>query len=86
MTRQSIGKVIVIIILGAMIGTLFGELIGLLLPEGVVKEFFLRSGSLVLGPAKLNLILFSMTFGFTFKFNIIGFLGILIAIYILRWY
>ena len=75
-----------IIILGAMIGTLLGELIELVLPVGVVKDFFIAEWILELEPKSLNLELFSITFGFTYKVNLIGFIGIGIAIYILRWY
>jgi hypothetical protein len=71
--------------LGAVAGTLLGELLGLLLPEGVVKEFFLKSGELGFGPATLNAILFSITFGLQFKINVVGLIGIGFAVYLLRW-
>lgn len=86
MERKSLKQMIFMIILGAMIGTLIGELITLLLPTGVVKEFFLRSAAISLGPGTLDLRLLSITFGFTIKFNIVGFIGIGIAFYFLRWY
>lgn len=86
MARRSIGQIALIIILGAMIGTLFGELISLVLPSGIVKEFFLRSAAFAVGPATLDVRLFSITVGFTVKLNIVGVLGIGAAIYMLRWY
>lgn len=86
MAKKSIGYILLVIVLGAMIGTLLGELISLLLPAGVVKEFFLRSASFAVEPTTLDVKLFSITLGFTFKLNIIGLFGIGIAIYLLRWY
>ncbi len=74
------------IILGAMVGTLLGELIGLLLPGGVVQDFFLKTASFGLGPGILDVKLFSLTAGFTIRFNIVGLLGIGVALYLLRWY
>ena len=41
--KKSVGAVFLILILGALVGTVFGEVIGLILPEGVVKQFFLKS-------------------------------------------
>ena len=86
MARKSIGQVVLIIILGAMIGSLLGQLIGLIIPEGVVKDFFLKSADLEVGPAPLSVGFFAVTFGFKIILNIAGLLGVGIAIYILRWY
>ncbi|NOX36833.1 MAG: DUF4321 domain-containing protein [Calditrichaeota bacterium] len=85
MRRKGLGLILVIIFLGAIIGSAMGEVLGLILPNGVVKEFFLRSASFSVGPAVLNLIVFTVTLGFSMKINVIGVIGILIAAYILRW-
>lgn len=84
--RIRFGKLVLVILLGAMLGTILGDLIGLVLPPGVVRDFFVASWTLKLGPGTLNAVLFSITFGFTYKINLIGFIGIGIALYILRWY
>ncbi len=86
MDKKPIGQIVLVIILGAMVGSLLGELIGLLLPGGVVSDFFLRTGSFGLGPGTLDVKLFSLTAGFTISFNIVGLLGIGVALYLLRWY
>lgn len=85
MRRISFRLLVLIIILGALIGTVIGQ-ITLLLPEGVVKEFFVRSVTSGFGPATLDLNVFSLTIGFTFNLNISGVIGIAIAVYMLRWY
>ncbi len=86
MARKSLGQIVLVIVLGAMIGSLFGELLGLLLPTGVVREFFLRSAHFGFGPTTLDVRLFTITVGFTVKLNIVGLLGVGVALYLLRWY
>ena len=85
MRRIPLGKYIIVILLGAVIGSVLGQVLGLVLPEGVVKEFFTRTGTLInfrpttIGPDWLNL-----TLGLCFKVNVTGILGIFIAAYIWR--
>jgi hypothetical protein len=85
MRKKSVSFVIFIIIIGAMIGTALGEVIGIVIPKGVVQDFFLKSVSASIGPATLNITLITLTLGFSFKLNITGVIGILIAAYALRW-
>jgi hypothetical protein len=85
MRRKSLGFIIFIIILGALIGSVLGEVLGLILPSGVVKDFFLKSATASLGPGTIDIILMTFTLGFSFKINITGVIGILIAAYALRW-
>ncbi len=85
MRRKSLTFIIFIVIIGALIGTAIGEVLGIILPTGVVKDFFLKSASASVGPATLNIILITLTLGFSFKINITGVMGILIAAYALRW-
>jgi hypothetical protein len=85
MRKKSIGWIFVIILIGAFIGTALGEVLALILPEGVVKEFFLRSAIFSLGPGTLNLVVFTFTLGFSFKINVISVLGVVIIAYFLRW-
>jgi len=85
MRKKSAAFIIFIIVVGAMIGTALGEVIGLLVPAGVVKDFFLESASASIGPGTLDIILLTLTLGFSFKINVMGVIGILIAAYALRW-
>ena len=48
-SRRDLKVVILVLFVGAMIGTLFGNLVGFVLPEGVVKQFFLQSTEFSLG-------------------------------------
>jgi hypothetical protein len=85
MRKKSAVFIIFIIIIGAMIGTALGEVIGILVPAGVVQDFFLKSASASIGPGTLDIILLTITLGFSFKINVMGVMGILIAAYALRW-
>ena len=49
MAKRSIALITITLFVGAMAGTLIGELLGLILPEGVVKDFFLTGVSFNLG-------------------------------------
>jgi len=85
MRKKSLGFVILIIVMGALIGSALGEVIAYVIPDGVVQDFFLKSVSASLGPGTLDIIILTFTLGFSIKLNIIGVFGILIAAYILRW-
>ena len=83
---RGIGFLLTVIILGVLIGGVIGEIIGLLMPEGVVKEFFLRSVKASVGPVTLDLHAFSVTLGFGLKLNIVSVLGVCLVAYLFRWY
>jgi len=84
--KFSIGMILIAVVLGALIGATLGEAIGVILPEGVVKDFLIKSASIGFSPVAVNLVILSFTIGFTFHLNIIGVIGIIIAAYILRWF
>ncbi len=86
MRRIPLKILVLYIILGAVIGSLIGEFAGWLLPDGVVKDFFIRSVTPGFNPVTLNLVAFSITLGLTMKLNISALFGVIIAIYVLRWY
>ena len=76
---------IVVLFVGALIGSAMGEVVAFLIPPGVVKQFFLKAATASIGPGTINIIILSLTFGFSIKVNIMGIIGILIAAYALRW-
>ena len=83
---RGIGFLLTVIVLGVLIGGVIGEIIGLLMPVGVVKEFFLRSVDAQLGPVTLDLHAFSITLGFGLRLNIVSVLGVALVAYLFRWY
>jgi hypothetical protein len=86
MARKPIGRIILVIVMGALIGSLTGQLIGLVLPEGVVKDFFLKSAPFEIGPTPVSIGFLGFTFGLKINFNIAGLIGVAVAIYLFRWY
>lgn len=85
-SKRGIGLIAVVFLLGAMGGTLVGELLGLVLPEGVVRDSFLQSVEAKVGPATLDAVMFTVTVGFSYKINAISIIGIGVAYYFLRWF
>ena len=83
---RGIGFLLTVIVLGVLVGGVIGEIIGLLMPEGVIKEFFIRSVRASVGPLTLDLHAFSVTLGFALKLNIISVLGVCLVAYLFRWY
>lgn len=74
-----------IILVGALAGTLLGELIGFVLPAGVVRDFFLKAAHLNIGPFNIDLGFIRFTLGLFVKMNVVGLMGVLLASYILKW-
>lgn len=85
MRKKRLGFIFMVILLGALAGSAVGEILGLVLPDGVVKDFFIRSASFGIGPTLVNLVVLSFTFGFTIKVNFIGVFGMILFAYLLRW-
>ena len=86
MRNKSFKFLIFMIILGMIVGTAVGEGIGLILPDGVVKSFFLRSVTASLGPTTVDLVAFTFTLGFSLNVNLMAVLGVVFAVYLFRWY
>ncbi len=74
------------LVLGAIIGGALGELIGIVLPVGVTRDFFCKSVAIGFSPHTWDLWFASLTLGFSFKLNIMSILGVLVLCYLLRWF
>jgi hypothetical protein len=85
--RQSLGRVVVVLLLGAIIGAVFSEVIGLFLREGsVAEQLFVRYVSFGPETIVLNLVVFDLTFGFKIHVNLMSVIGVFVASQMLRWY
>jgi hypothetical protein len=82
--RKKLATYAVVLIIGLLLGGLLGELVSSILPEGVVKDFFVTSVEGQAGPATLNLIVLGLTAGIAIKLNVMSLIGILIAAYLFR--
>jgi hypothetical protein len=84
-TNRGVGLILITIVAGLVIGSLLGELLGHLLPPGRVQNFLVRGPTIGLTPpVTLDLRLVTLTLGVAFKVNVVGVLGILIAVLALR--
>jgi hypothetical protein len=83
--QRGLGLIILVILAGLVIGSLLGELLGMVLPRGWGQDFFLRGPTIGLTtPAQLDLSFLSLTFGLAFKVNVVGVAGIVLAAVALR--
>ncbi len=88
--RQSIRRplwfVLVVILIGSAVATALSQFIGLVVPEGVVRDFFLTTLPLGWDPFTLNLQIITFTIGFAVDISVISLLGMSIAWYFLRYF
>ena len=86
MKKRGFGILVLSVVVGMVAGSLLGELIAMVCPPGVVKDFFLKSITPAFGPMTLNLLVFTIHLGLSFKVNVVSLLGIVSAVYYFRWY
>ena len=93
MQKRKINIIVLSLFIGAVFGGVFGNIFSLVLPESVVKDFFLTSinfdlGGLVnndMGVVILDLKVIVLKFGLSMSFNFTSVIGIAVAYYILRY-
>jgi len=82
---RGLGLVVLIVLVGLIVGSLLGELAAGLLPSGMVRDVLTRGPQIGLTPpATLDLRFMAVTFGAMVKINVVGVVGILLAVLILR--
>lgn len=85
--RRPLALVTLILFLGIVMGTVVGEAVGLILPEGkVVRDVFVNATELHVGPLHVDLVVFSFTLGFSLRVNLMSALGIFVVFVFLRYY
>ena len=73
------------IVAGLVIGSLLGELLGQIVSADWLRDLLTRGPTIGLTtPATLDLRLLAITFGIVFKVNVVGVLGIIIAVIAFR--
>ena len=89
MNNKSIIFIFVVILLGCIIGTALSLFIGMIIPDGVVKDFFVLSRSFGFGHNAnnwVNLGPLRFKLGFFFDISIVSLFGVFISWYILRYF
>ena len=93
MKKRKLHIIVLSLFVGAVFGGVFGNIFSLILPESVVKDFFLTSinfdlGGLVnndTGVIIIDLKVIVLKLGLSMSFNFTSVLGIAVAYYILRY-
>ena len=93
MQKRKLHIIFLSLFIGAVFGGVFGNIFSLVLPEGVVKDFFLTSihfdlggfANNELGVFILDLKVIVLKLGLSMSFNFTSVIGIAIAYYILRY-
>ncbi|MCU0610554.1 MAG: DUF4321 domain-containing protein [Candidatus Eisenbacteria bacterium] len=83
---RPVGILILVLVVGSIFGALVSQLIGLVLPQGVIRDFFVRGFQPQFGPLSVDLGVIGFTLGFTLKLTVASVLGIMLAVHIFRWY
>ena len=94
MNKRDISLIIIGLFSGAAIGGVIGNLLSWLLPEGVVKDFFLTSLSLDIGGLAgnemgviiIDLLIITIKFGLSMNFNFTSIIGLTTSYYFLRYF
>ena len=87
--KRSSVFILVVLFIGVIMGSILSQLIGALLPEGVVRDFFLTSHSIGWGMRPDNRVdFFVLRFktGLFFDISVVSLLGIAISWYFLRYF
>ncbi len=86
--RKSVGTISLILFLGLIIGAVFSEIIALFLDEGTIAhQLFVSERELIkLDVRSLDLVVLTLTFGFSLTFNLMSVVGVFLASQFLRWY
>jgi hypothetical protein len=83
--HRGLGLLLVAIIAGLVIGSLLGELIAQVVSAPWLRDLLTRGPTIGLTtPATLDLKLLAVTFGAVFKVNVVGVIGIILAVVIFR--
>ena len=83
--HRGLGLLLLAIVVGLVCGSLRAELLARFVSPPWLKDVLTRGPMLGLSPpATLDLRLLSVTFGILFKVNVVGVLGILVALLIVR--
>jgi Domain of unknown function (DUF4321) len=86
--RKSVGTISLILFLGLIIGAVFSEIIALFLDKGTIAhDLFVSERELIkLDVRSLDLVVLTLTFGFSLTFNLMSVVGVFVASQMLRWY
>ncbi len=77
---------LIAIFAGIVSGALVSELLKMILPTGVVKDFLTYSVNFGLDPLGINLGALKFTFGLIFSFTVVSLLFLIAVVYYFKWW
>jgi len=83
--KQNIPLTIFILLMGLILGSFIGDLLGMVLPDGAVKIAMTTPLRIGFHPISIDLHIFTLILGFMIKINLFGVIGVLILGYSLKW-
>ena len=89
MQRKHLFFILLVLFMGSILGTALSMFVSLIIPDGVVRDFFILSKSFGFGQNAnnwLNLGPLRFKLGIFFDVSILSIIGILISWYILRYF
>jgi len=84
--KRNLLFIFIVLFFGAAAGTVLSIFVGLTMPDGVVRDFFLNSKPLGWDPFTLNLQIITLTTGFTMDISVASIIGMAFAWYFLRYF
>jgi hypothetical protein len=85
--KRRIGIVALIFFLGVILGSVVGELIGIFAAEdSLLQKLFATGPKFELEPRTIDMVVFTVTIGFSLKVNLVTILGIILVAFLLRVY
>lgn len=85
MLKKSGGYLLLFIFIGGLLGSVLGEILQIVSPQGMVRSIFGEALSLGFDPpVSVNLVLLKFTFGFLLKINLLSILGMLLGAYLYK--
>ena len=90
MDRKRVGVLIIAIVVGVLAGSIIGQILAVVfdnlgLQNNVVEKVLVKSYPYEFYPVRLNLIILTLTFGFSIDFNVLSLLGIGAAWYYVKY-
>lgn len=91
--EKRVSTLVLVVFVGILIGSYLNSIVEMLpLGENVVKTFFTASIPIGIGdfvhnkPILIDLIAIKIQLGFMFEFSLLSIIGLIISLYIFRWY
>jgi hypothetical protein len=91
MEKKKLSTLIFVVVVGMVLGAVLHQLIGSILPAGAPKSFFTKNFidiSFGFGDDALllDLYMIKIKLGIKFIFNAMSIVGLIISVYLFRWY